>query len=171
MKVVGVGVGGSVVVIDFEGCNDQEWFQIAAGLIPIVLQTVSAFTAPASLSPAALASLTQYATLAKTILDDAAADVKLAQNTPGVIPKLQAELTQLQQQSQALIPQFTGNKAVLTWANAILADVIDLIGLIPVVQGGGVTAKAAAVKKAPSVAALKDYQAVFQARLGQVQAL
>ena len=153
------------------GCpTAQQWFQIGAGLIPIVLQTVTSLRTPSgSLSPNAEATLTKFSGIATTILNDAAADFKTAATTSGVIPKINAELTQLQTQAQALIPQFTGNAKVLAWVNAILADTTDIVNLVPVIQG--VVSPAMVGQMTPmKYQKAKALKGVFQERLKVLQA-
>jgi hypothetical protein len=162
-------VVGLVFILLLAGCNVQEWFQIAAGLVPIVLQTVSGFqTANGGLPPSAEAAITAFGNTATAILNDVAADIQTAQTNTAVIPKIDAELKQLQAQAQALIPQFTGNAKVLAWVNAILADVIDIVNLVPVVQQSS-SAHVSIVKMKVSLPAAKNYQAVFQHRLQVAQ--
>jgi hypothetical protein len=151
-------------------CNPEEWFQIAAGLLPIVLQTVSAFeTGNGGLPASAEAAITTFGTDATQILNDVTADIKTVQTTPGVIPKIDALLAQLKTQAQTLLPQFTGNSKVLGWINAILADAIDLANLVPVVTT--VTANVRVVKMKVSLPSAKNYEAIFQHRLQVAQAL
>lgn len=155
------------------GCpTAQQWFQIAAGLIPIVLQTVSGLqTGNGGLSPAAEGAIQTFSATATTILNDISADINIVQTTPGVIPKIDAELAQLQKQAQALIPQFTNNPKVLAWVNAILADAIDLANLVPVIQAGGGTAHAqtTVVKMKVSLPKAQSYQDLFKQRLAVAQ--
>jgi hypothetical protein len=155
------------------GCSAEQWFQIAASLVPIVLQTVGALkTGSGGLSTAQQAALTNFGSLATTILNDVAADIKVAETTTGVIPKIDAELAQLQQQAQALVPQFTRNIAILNWINAILADAIDLANLVPVIQqtaSSGATANIQIVRTKVSLPKAKTYKSLFEYRLAQLR--
>jgi hypothetical protein len=170
LVVGGSGMSIALAGTVLEGCSAAEWFEIAAQLIPVVLQTVSGLvTANGGLSQSAIATLTVFSTDATTILNDVSADIKTVQTTPGIIPKIDALLAQLKTQAQALLPRFTGNNKVLGWIDAIIADVIDLAGLVPIFSSA--TASVSVVKMKVSLPAAKNYQVVFQHRLQVAQAL
>jgi hypothetical protein len=175
--VKGSAITGLVIVgIDEAGCpTAEQWFQIAAGLVPIVLQTVSGLeTGVGGLSPDALAAITTFGSVSTTLLNDVAADIKTAQTDTTVIPKIQALLMQLQTQAKALLTQFAGNDKISAWVNAILADAIDLFNLVPVLQQAAGTstslAKVTVIKTNVSLPKAKTYKAVFEHRLAVAKA-
>ena len=160
------------LTLSSSGCpTAEQWFQIIAGLVPIVVQTVGSLqTANGGLSASAEATLVSFGKTATTILDDVAADVKTAQSSTAVISKLDAELSQLQTQAQALVPQFTSNTKVLAWVNAILADVTDMVNLVPVIQGAA-SASAMSVSKQMTPQKFrkaKSLKGIFQERLNSL---
>jgi len=163
--------GIALVGISEAACPSvEEWFQIAASLVPIVLQTVSGLeTGVGGLSPVAASLISSFGSDATAILNDIATDIKTVQTNPSIISKIDALLTQLQTQAQALIPQFTDNSKILAWIKAILADALDLSNLVPVVTG--VTANVRVVKMKVSLPSAKNYEAIFQHRLQAAQAL
>jgi hypothetical protein len=162
-------------VLYSSGCpTAQQWFQIAAGLVPIVLQTVSSLqVAGGGLSPNAQTALATFSNDATTILNDVAADIGIVQTNVGIVLKIDALLKQLQAQSQALLPQFSGNTQVSAWISAILADTIDLMNLVPVIQqatGATPAARPRIVATKVSLPTAQSYQSIFKHRLNVVQA-
>lgn len=173
----GMVVGVATIGVGEAGCpSAEEWFQIAAGLVPIVLQTVGSFeTANGGLPPSVEATITNFSNIATSILNDVAADIAIAKSDTSVIPKIDAQLANLQTQAQQLLSKFSGNNKVLGWINAILADVTDLVNLVPVFQQTTATAtqraKVTVVTVKVSLPTAKSYQLLFQHRLQSAKAL
>jgi hypothetical protein len=172
------GVAVGVIGIGDAGCpTAQQWFQIAAGLVPIALQTVSSLQlGTGAFSPAVEAGLTTFSNDATTILNDVATDIGKVQADPTFIAKIDDLLTQLKSQANALVPQFLGTTTAGKWINAILADAIDLLSLVPIIQqttSGTANARVTTVKVIKTRVSLptaQSYQSIFKHRLNVVQA-
>lgn len=161
------------LILYTSGCpTAEQWFQIAAGLVPIAIQTVGALKfGSGTVSPAVVTQLTNWGNGVSTLFKDVAADIATAQTNQAVIPKIDAELTQIEQQANQLLPQFTGNTAVVTWIDSIVADAIDIANLVPIVQTAtsGATPSVRVVKMKVAYPTAQSYQQLFQQRLAQVQ--
>jgi hypothetical protein len=163
----------ATVTIAETGCPSlEQWFQVAAGLLPIVLQTVEGLeTGNGGLSAEEEAVIQNFGKSATTILNDVTTDIGLVKNNTGIIPTISALLSSLQKQAQQILPQFTTNAKVTGWVNAILADAIDLFGLVPVVTLGSSNVRVVVVTMKVSIPSLKNLQQVFQHRLQVAQSL
>jgi hypothetical protein len=163
----------ATVVVAETGCPSlEQWFQVAAGLLPIVLQTVEGLeTGNGGLSAAEEVVIQNFGKSATAILNDVTTDIGLVKNNTGIIPTISALLSSLQKQAQQILPQFTTNAKVTGWINAILADAIDLFSLVPIVTFGSSNVRAVVVTMSVSIPSLKNLQQIFQHRLQVAQSL
>lgn len=162
------------------GCpTAEQWFQIAAGLVPIAIQTVGGLTlGPLGLSAADLAFLNTFSQGAVTLLNDVEADVKLVTSSnTAPIPTIDSLIQQLQTQTNGVLTALhvtnpLALKNISTWITSILSDVADIANLVPVFQQAGVAApNVKIVRMKTTLPKASALQAVFQQRLAIVKAL
>ena len=165
-------VGMGAVAFSEEGCSAEEWFQLALGLLPITLNTVTGLGAILGLPTGDAAAITAFAGDATTLLNDVKADVQAFQTSsdPTLIGKIQSLLTSLKTQSASIAgslqvkdPTLLGKVEAFT--NALVGDAVDLLSLLPTVTTAG-----ASVRVIPSTTSPKHMRSVFQHRLDVAKA-
>jgi hypothetical protein len=120
-------------------CTAAQWFSLVNALLPLATQIATQFYTFANkgtLSAAETAAIQQYSTDAQTIFGDIGTDVKAWQTNPdpSKLAHINVLLAQLKTQSADLVTKFQiSDSNTLNFINALVADAIDLAGLIPII--------------------------------------
>ena len=168
-----VGVAG--LAFGIEGCTAEQWFTLVESLIPVTLQTATGLGAILGLPAADVAVLTAFAGSAKTILDDVEADVqafKTSQDTT-LIGHIESLLNSLKTQAAGIAASLQVKDAgllakVAAFTDAVVADAIDLLSLLPTVTKATANAATTRVIVRPSLP--KGMKETFQRRLAAAKA-
>lgn len=172
-----------VLAVLMVGCpTAQQWFDIVGGLLPIIGQTYLQFygyTSGHAPDPGDIARVQALTTAGQDAIKQVEALIaayKAAPANTGVLGQANAILTQLQASvnnflNDAQIKNSANFNNYSSFAEAILTDVQDVIGLIPVVttvvqaQNKGATST---VTMPTSYHKAKSLKSVFQERLNRL---
>lgn len=176
LTVVGLRLAAGASIIGMSelsaGCpTAQQWFQIVGALLPIVGQTYLQFYgfARGGVDAGDIAKVQNLTTAGQDIIDKIGGPNGLlstyeANKSAGTLAEINALLTQAQQDVNAFLTDVQiKNSAKFAqysaFAQAILADIKDIISLVPVVAANGKTTQKVPYEKA------KTFEGTFKARL------
>jgi hypothetical protein len=169
----------AVFALFLAGCTAQQWFKLVEALLPLAAQIATQFytySNNGTLTPADAANIQKFSTDAQTILTDIGNDVTAWQTTadPSKLAHINALLAQLKTQANDLTSILqVKNPNTLAFINGIVADAIDLAGLIPIIETSppAVTASRrtiTVVRMRTSLPKAKSLEDVFKARLASL---
>lgn len=159
------------------GCNAQQWFQVISALLPIVGQTYLQFyglTQTGGVGAddiAKVQALTQEGQrLIKTV--ESLVNAYQQNKNASTIVQIKDVVTQLQNSVQvfltdAQIKNSTQFARYQAYAEAILADILDIVSVIPVVSMAAPlrATSAQVVIEHPNLAKAKNLVSIFKSRL------
>jgi hypothetical protein len=160
------------------GCNAASWFQVIGSLLPLAAQVATQFYAysnKGTVDAGDQKAIQEYTASAQNILETISNAVKTANDPANVstIQKVDALLKQLQNESNALLASLQVKDAnTIVFINTLLADAVDLAGLVPIVSPpitqAGVQAKTSSRTMRMAVIKASALKSVFQARLNSL---
>ncbi len=172
-------IGLLSVVLVVSGCpTAQQWFQIAGALLPIVGQTYLQFYgfARGGTDAADVALVQTLTTAGQDIMNRVGGLVQTYQTNKGTdtITQINALLAQAQKDADAFLADAQiKNSAKFAqysaFAQAILADIQDIIAIVPIVVTPPATARGqVTVVEKTSLPAARTFEGVFKARLASL---